>query len=174
MSHLSYLFLQSRQAIGISLGDLARACGYANVSRGANRIQTFERTGEIDPVLFGKLAAVLGIPSAEINRARAEDRAEWEAGVSEPIEPHLIVRLVAAFYTRTSIPLEVNGDRGAMEEFAADYAATNRVRVCLVLSRKLRVWFERDGRCSAVTEDTFTANYTTNSNHNCSIDGLQL
>lgn len=155
MSHLSDLFHHRREASRISLGDLARKCGYANMSKGSNRIQTFERTGEIEPTLLGKLASALGITSIEIHQAVAADRAEWEAWASEPIEPHLIVRLVAAFYCRSIVPLELRGDRAAMEEFAADYAATNRLRVCLVLSRRLRVWFERDGRCSGVTEDTF-------------------
>lgn len=155
MSHLSALFRHRREASRISLGDLARHCGYTNVSKGSNRIQKFEATGDIEPSLLGKLASALGITSAEIHRAVAEDRAEWEAWASEPIEPHMIVRLVAAFYSRSAIPLELRGDRAAMEEFAGDYAATNRVRVCLVLSRRLSVWFERDGRCSGATEVTF-------------------
>jgi hypothetical protein len=162
MSHLSNLLRQRREATGFGFGDLARKCGYSNVSKGSNRIQTFERTGEIEPTLLGKLASVLGITSAEIHRAVAEDRAEWEAWASEPIEPHMIVRLVAAFYSRSPIPLELRGDRAAMVDFASDYAATNRLRVCLVLSRRLRVWFERDGRCSGVTEDTFGTKYGPN------------
>jgi len=155
MSHLTDLFRQRREATGISFGDLARQCGYSNVSKGSNRIQKFEQSSKIEPTLLGKLASALGITSTEIHQAVAQDRAEWEAWASEPIEPHLIVRLVAAFYSRSAIPLELRGDRAAMEEFAADYAATNRMRVCLVLSRRLRVWFERDGRCSGETEDTF-------------------
>jgi len=155
MSHLSDLFQQRREATGISFGELARKCGYSNVSKGSNRIQKFEQSSKFEPTLLGKLAAALGITSAEIHRAVEQDRAEWEAWASEPIEPHMIVRLVAAFYSRSAIPLELRGDRAAMEGFAGDYAATNRVRVCLVLSRRLSVWFERDGRCSGATEDTF-------------------
>jgi hypothetical protein len=159
MSHLTDLFHQRREASGIALGDLARSCGYSNVSKGSNRIQKFERTGEIEPILLGKLASALGITPIEIHRAVAQDRAEWEAWSSEPIEPHLIVRLVAVFYSRSAIPVELRGDRVAMEEYSADYAALNRVRVCLVLSRRLRVWFDRDGRCSGVTEDSFEQSY---------------
>jgi hypothetical protein len=155
MAHLTDLFRQRREASRISLGNLARLCGYSNLAKGSNRIQTFERSGKIEPTLLGKLASALGIASSEIHRAVAQDRTEWEAWASEPIEPHLIVRLVAAFYSRSSIPVEIRGDRAAMEEYSADYAATNRLRVCLVLSRRLRVWFDRDGRCSGVTEDTF-------------------
>lgn len=159
MSHLSEFFRHRREASGITFSELARRCGYSNLNKGSNRIQKFERTGKIEPALLGKLAAALGITSAEIHQAVAQDRAEWEAWASEPIEPHMIVRLVAAFYSRSPIPLELQGDRAAMEEFAADYAATNRVRVCLVLSRRLRAWFERDGQCSGVTEDTFGRSY---------------
>lgn len=155
MSHLSDLFRHRREASRISLGDLARHCGYTNVSKGSNRIQKFEATGDIEPSLLGKLASALGITCTEIHQAVALDRAEWETWAAEPIEPHLIVRLVAAFSSRSAIPLELRGERAAMEEYSADYAALNRVRVCLVLSRRLRVWFERDGRCSGVTEDTF-------------------
>lgn len=155
MSHLSEMFRQRRSASGISLGDLARACGYLNVSRGANRIQAFERSGEIEPKLLGNLAAALGIASSEIRQAVAQDRAEWEEWASQPIVPHLVVRLIAAFYCRQAIPSDIHHSQILMEDYAADFAYDNRVRVCLVLSRKLRVWFERDGWKSGVTEDTF-------------------
>jgi len=155
MSHLSEMFRQRRATSGISLGDLARACGYLNVSRGSNRIQAFERSGEIEPSLLGKVAAALGIGAKEIHQAVARDREEWEAWASEPIEPHLVVRLVAAFYYRQAIPHHIHQSRELMEHYAADYAHENRVQVCLVLSRRLRVWFGRDGWKTGITEDSF-------------------
>ena len=154
-THLSRFFQQRRLAQQISFGDLARLCGYANVTKGANRVIKFERDGSIHPDLIHKLASALDISTAEIRQCVEADKAEWEAWADEPIEPHLIVRLMAAIYSPKSIPSELQVSRTAMEDYASAFCREKGMRVCLVLSRRTRVWFSVDGEITGVTEDTF-------------------
>lgn len=158
-THLSRYFRQRRESNCMGFGELARCCGYKNISKGANRIQHFEDRGRIAPLLLGKLSTILGITSAEIQHCIEQDRAEWERLASQPIEPHLVARLMPGVYSRMSIPGEVGKDRGSLESFAAAIAAAKRRSVVLVLSRTLRVWFDEDGAVARVTEDTFEQSY---------------
>ena len=155
MSHLSQLFRQRRLEKKFGFGEVARRCGYRNVSKGCNRIQKFEDGDEIDTELFQKLAAVLDISDADIARSIEADKAEWEQWVDEPIEPYLVLRLMAAFYSHKSIPPNIHTDQEAMKQFASDFSKEKRLRVCLVLSRRVRVWFDRDGGVERTTKDTF-------------------
>ena len=110
-THLSRFFRQRREACRIGLGELARRCGYRNVTKGANRIQTFEFSGRVAPQLIVKLTSILGITSDEIRRCVDQDRADWERMTQLPIEPYLVVRLMPGFYLRTAIPTEIQQDR---------------------------------------------------------------
>ena len=154
-THLSLFFRQSRLEKSLGFGEIARRCGYKNITKGCNRIRQFEDRGEIAPDLLRKLAAVLDISDDDIRRCIAADKAEWERWADEPIEPYLVVRMMAAVYSQNHIPTELHSDREAMEQFASEFAKEKSHRVSLVLSRRLRVWFDRDGEKQFETEDTF-------------------
>lgn len=154
-THLSRYFWQRRLALKVSFGELARRMGYKNTAKGANRIIAFERDNKIHQELFYKLAAALGITSNEIGKCVEADRADWEAWADEPIEPHLVARIMAAVYSSKDIPTTIQASRKAMEQFASDFARHNRWQICLVLSKRLRIWFEEDGTNCGVTHDTF-------------------
>jgi hypothetical protein len=107
-----------------------------------------------------KLAIELDISNDDIRRCIAADKAEWEQWADEPIEPYLVVRLMAALYSPKNIPAELHSDRESLERFASDFARGNRrFRVCLVLCRRIRVWFARDGSKEGETEDTFEQSF---------------
>ena len=107
----------------LSFGDLARQLGYENVTKGANKVIKFERDGNIRPDLFRKLAAVLEISDDDIRRCIEADKAEWEAWADEPIEPHLVARIMPAVYSaRRRIPPELQASHEAMEQFASAFA----------------------------------------------------
>ena len=159
MSHLSHFFRQRRIEKKFGFGDVARRCGYKNVTKGCNRLQKFEDGCEIDGELFQKLATVLDISDADIARCIAADKADWERWADEPIEPYLVLRLMAAVYSPKSIPPNIHADQEAMKQFASDFAKEKRLRVCLVLSRRLRVWFDREGGVERTTEDSFDESY---------------
>ena len=159
MSHLSQFFRQRRLDKKFGFGDVARGCGYKNITKGCNRIQKFEDGCDIDTELFRKLATVLDISDADITRCIEADKADWERWADEPIEPYIVIRLMAAVYSPKSIPLELHTDHEAMKQFASAFSKEKRVRVCLVLSRRLRVWFDREGGVERTTEDSFDESY---------------
>jgi hypothetical protein len=158
-SHLSQFFHQRRLDKKFGFGDVARRCGYKNITKGCNRIQKFEDGDEIDTELFQKLTAVLDISDADIARCVEADKTEWEQWADESIEPYIVIRLMAAFYSHKNIPPNIHADQEAMKQFASDFSKEKRLRVCLVLSRRLRVWFDREGGVERTTEDTFDQSY---------------
>jgi transcriptional regulator with XRE-family HTH domain len=158
-THLSRFFRQRREARKFSFGDLARRLGYRNVTKGANRIIKFERDGNIRPDLFRKLAEALEISDDEIRRCVEADRAEWERWADEPIEPHLVARIMCAVYSTKMIPPEIQASRASMEAFASAFAKERKWRVWLVISKRTRIWFNERGEPTGETEDTFEESY---------------
>jgi transcriptional regulator with XRE-family HTH domain len=158
-THLSRFFRQRRGARKLSFGDLARQLGYKNVAKGANKVIKFERDGNIKPDLFRKLAAVLEISGDDIRRCVEADKAEWETWADEPIEPHLVAKIMPAVYSTKRIPVELQSSREAMEKFASAFARESKWLVWLVLSKRTRVWFDEKGARTGVTEDSFAESY---------------
>lgn len=138
-------FEKRRREKGISLGVLARRCGYQNTSRGSNRVKNFFETGRIHQELFGKLAEALGIDQDEIERLREGDHREFERWLDIPIRPYLVVRIMAAVYCPKAIPDEVVTE-DELKRYAARVAVDKRMRVALVVSRRLTIYFDKDGK----------------------------
>jgi transcriptional regulator with XRE-family HTH domain len=158
-THLSRFFRHRREARKLSFGDVAHLLGYVNVTKGANKVIKFERDGNIRPDLIRKLAAILEISDDEIRRCLQEDKAEWERWANEPVEPHLVARIMCAVYSTKWIPAELQESREAMEAFASAFAKERKWRVWLVLSKRTRVWFDEKGARTGVTEDTFEESF---------------
>jgi hypothetical protein len=154
-SKLSEHFYKARLNKGLTLGQVTRLVGYRNVSKGANRINAFERGGSIHRDLRTKLADVLGIDHLTVERLMDEDRrqffATWNAWANEPIRPYLIIRLMPAVYCAQDLPAEIESAEAA-EEYAVNVARSRHLRCCLVLSRRISVWIEANGSISGVSE----------------------
>jgi len=154
-SQLAAHFRQIRLLKGLKLGQLARLVGYANISKGANRINAFEHSGIVHQELLSKLAEVLGIDHQTVEKLAEDDRrqffAEWNAWANEPIKPYLVIRLMAAIYCPHELPEEIQSVEEA-EEYAQSVARKWNKRCCLVLSRRISVWIAADGSIEGVTE----------------------
>jgi transcriptional regulator with XRE-family HTH domain len=153
VSHLGECFRKRRTEKNLSLGQVARLLGYQNVSKGANRIQAFEGGGKVAPDLLGKLAEVLEIGSDEIRQRVYEDYKDWLAWASEPVRPYVVVRLMAAVYQRVDLP-DDSIEFEKAEAFAADLARGRRMKVCLVLSRRVSIWYDAEGKEAGRLEAT--------------------
>lgn len=153
MSHLGEFFRNRRFEKGLSLGQVARLLGYQNVTKGCNRIQAFEGGGKVNTELLGKLAEVLEVGPDEIKREAFKDYQAWLAWANEAIRPYLVVRLLAAVYQRVKLPDDALEPEAA-EAFAADVARQRKFKVCLVLSRRVSVWYDAEGREYGRTEAT--------------------
>lgn len=154
-TRLSRFFEQQRIGKGLKPGQVAVLIGYANISKGGSRIRSFEQTGSVSKELFEKLAAFFETDTDIIEKLVEEDRREffqkWLVWANEPIQPHLVVRLIAAVYSRR----ELSPDIGTIEEaevWAAAVARESRLKCCLVWSRRLSIWFDEIGRLVGRTE----------------------
>jgi transcriptional regulator with XRE-family HTH domain len=153
MSHLGSFFRNRRLEKGLSLGQVACLLGYKNRSRGANRIQSLESGGRVRPEFLGQLAEVLGVGPDEIRQRAYEDYKDWLAWASEPVTPHVVVRILPAIYQRVPLPDNALGPEAA-EAFAAGVARERRMRVCLVRSRRVSVWYGAEGKETGRLEAT--------------------
>jgi transcriptional regulator with XRE-family HTH domain len=155
INNLGVYFREQRVQQGLTLGQLARMVGYQNLSKGANKIVRFEREGQVTEDLLAALADALHIdlPTVEelIEQDHQERLREWEAWVSQPVPMQLIARIIPAVYSAVPLPEEVTTPEQA-EAFAIEYAKENKRQVCLVLSRRLSVWIDAEGKVYGRTE----------------------
>ena len=156
-THLADHFRNKRLALGLRLGDLALRVGYERSGRsrahGCNRLNRFETTGRITEAMLAKVASVLDIPKTKIDELRQEDLRERARWLNEPIRPHMVVRLMAAVYCPVALPDGIESVEDA-ERYASEFARERRVQVCLVLSRRISVYFNADGSKASVSEAT--------------------
>ena len=154
-THLAEHFRKTRLQKGLKLSEVALRMGYSRTARslshGCNRLHRFETTGDIDIHLFTKLMAVLEIDQATVNEVLQQDLEDWLKWANEPIRPHLVVRLMAAIYSQADIPDEVQSVEEA-ERYASEFAKGHKLRVCLVLSRRVSVYFADDGSFQYASE----------------------
>jgi len=146
---LSTHFKDRRLTLGLRPGEVARRMGYKSIVGAANKIRRFEETGSIHAELFVKLALVLDIDQATVERIAQEDQrrfvAAWNAWADVPIRPHLVLRWIPAVYSHRDVPEKIIGDQPAMERYASALAKEIRKRVDLVISRRHSVHYDEDG-----------------------------
>ncbi len=157
MTHLSEHFKQCRLQEGLSVSDLARLCGYRNLSKGCNKIGRFEAEGEIERGLFNKMAAILEVDQPTVVRLAELDRVEfirqWNEWADERIEPHLGIRAIPGVMICKDIPAELTTQE-QMEAFAADIAERFHKKVWLVLSRRVSIYFNESAAKRSVQHAT--------------------
>ena len=154
-THLAEHFRTRRTEMGLKLGQVALLVGYQHsarsLSHGCNRLLKFKQTGVINDQLFWRLMAVLEIDQATVNERLQEDLADWLKWANEPIRPYIVMRLMPAVYSHAELPDELQSVEDA-ERYASDFAKERRLRVCLVLSRRVSVYFSDDGSFQYASE----------------------
>jgi hypothetical protein len=154
-TNLSRHFQQKRHDRGLKPGQLARLAGCVNVQKNGSRIRSFELSGSIGQELFEKLATALDIDAGTIERLVEQDRREffqvWLAWVNEPIQPYLVIRVIAAIYNSRLVPSEIVTMEEA-EQWASGVAKEIHKRCCLVWSRRISCWFDEQGRLTNRSE----------------------
>jgi hypothetical protein len=125
--------------------------GYKSIVGTANKIVMFEERGDILAAVFNKLAVVLGIEDETIKGLVEQDRrqylAEWTAWANEPVEPEIVFRAIPGVFAGHPIPEHLTTTE-EMEQYAQAFATKYHKKTWLVLSRKLRVYFDETGRKS--------------------------
>lgn len=156
-TNLSRFFKQRRIDLSLRLSDVARRCGYTNVTKGCNKINRFEESGEIHVGLYPKLVAALGIDQATCDRLNEKDkqqaRRDWLDYLATPIKPHLVFRAIPGVFFGKDIP-EGCDTIEEMEAFATEFIRRAHKETWLVVSRKLTIRFDRNGSKISVDEAT--------------------
>jgi hypothetical protein len=136
-------------------GQLAQLAGCTNIAKNGNRIRQFERTGNISRELLERISPVLDIEPGNIRILIEQDRREffdeWLKWVNEPIQPYLVVRLMAAIYSQRPLPPAIATMEQA-EKWASEVARKEKLRCCLVWSRRISSWFDDRGTLTARTQ----------------------
>jgi hypothetical protein len=153
-TNLSRYFQQKRLDRGLKPGQLARLAGCGNVQKNGSRIRSFELSGSIGQELFEKIAAALEIDAGTIEQLVEQDRTEfyqaWLEWVNEPIQPYLVIRLMAAIYSSRAVPPGISTMEEA-ETWASGVAGEIKKRCCLVWTRRISCWFSEDGTLTTRT-----------------------
>ena len=147
-THMARHFQKRRFEMHLSLTQLARMVGYANVSKGYRRIDLWERTGVCHPILFAKLTAALGIDERTRNRLEYEDYKDWLATPANPPTPYMMRTGLRGCLGLPEAATTVE----EMEQYAAAYAKRHRTNVCLVLDKRIAVRFTEDGSLRDIVE----------------------
>jgi len=150
-SALGEYFQKVRREKGLRIAEVSRLVGYKNRGKGCRRIDSFEATGQIMPDLLTKLAACLEIENKVIADCLDQDRRAYQEWLSEPVKRYVILRLMAAVYSRVDLPENVQSQQQA-EDFASGLAKEHRLRTCLVWSRRLSIYFKKDGSLEGIME----------------------
>jgi hypothetical protein len=155
-THMARHFQKRRLEMRLSLTQLAKMVGYANVPKGYRKIDLFERTGQCHPILFAKLIAALSIDDRTINRLAYEDYKDWLAAPANPPTPYLLRSPIRGCL---GVPDDLTTVE-EMERYAADHAMRHGTSVTLVLNNRIRVRFAKDGSLEQVMEATPPENPT--------------
>lgn len=147
-THMARHFQERRIEMRLSLTQLAKIVGYTNVSKGHRKIDDFERTGRCHPNLFGKLSAALGIDEGTRNRMEFLDYRDWLTSPANPPTPYLLRSPIRGCI---GLPEEL-ATVEEMERYASDHARRHGTAVCLVLSKRIWVRFDKDGSLKEVIE----------------------
>ena len=144
-----------RLAKGLTLGQLAKLLGYTNIGKGARRAHELETTGKAPGDLLVKIMGVLNLDPAIVGQPAAEDHEEflrqWNEWADVPIRRYLVAKVIPGIYRRVELPGDVLTPDAA-EAFATGYARDHGYPVCLVVTRRMSVWFSSDGSVITRTE----------------------
>jgi transcriptional regulator with XRE-family HTH domain len=143
-------FKQRRLEKGWTIVQLAEAVGLTSSNKHARRIGAFEQSGRTTPDLLARLMAVLDIDQATLRELAYEDYREWLSDANKPVAPYVLRRMLWGGGP-LNVPEFVQSVSGA-EHYAALLARYFQMDTCLVLSRRIKVWFTKDGAIQEIRE----------------------
>ncbi len=143
-------FRQRRMEKGLNIAQLAEAVGLTNSNKHARRIGAFEESGCTAPDLLARLMKALDIDQATLRRLAHEDYKQWLSDANKPVAPYVVRRMLFGGGP-LNVPEYVQSVQGA-EHYATLLARYFQMDVCLILSRRIKVWFTKDGEIQEIVE----------------------
>ncbi len=154
-TYLSNYYRDCRLEKQLSHQKLARLCGYQNLTKGARRIQDFERTGQVHAELLNSMTRVLQVDPHKVQSLRVQDDQEAQAQQDRPFTPRVIVRLMPAVYVPWNIEEPITS-RVAAASYCRELAQTMQKRVALLWSHQTTIFFDERGRAFSVSRQDHT------------------
>jgi len=151
-SALAEYFGKTRRQKGLKVVDLARLIGFSNTNKGCRRIMAFEDTGEDETGLIPRIADALEISEPVIRELEELDRRAYQAWLSEPVQPYIVVRWLSAFYSSFDLPDGIPLEEA--EKTASETARTQQKRCCLVWNRRRSIYYTEDGTIERISEES--------------------
>ena len=90
-------------------------------------------------------------PAAGEDSAQMQWLRQWNEWVSQPIKPYLVVRMMYGFYVKFDLPDGVE-TADQIRNHASCIAKRFNRKLCLVMSRRISMWYEEDSTCEKITE----------------------
>jgi transcriptional regulator with XRE-family HTH domain len=148
MSYLGKHIKDKRVAAGLKVSKFAALIGYKNLNKGCGRVRGLENGGYFpNDEFLSKVADALNIDHetiATLIRKDIDAYKAWED--ANPIQPHVVLRYIAAVYGQCKIPEQTRLSLDESIRFASQKAVERKLRVCLVWSRRLSIYFDREGQ----------------------------
>lgn len=146
------LFSRARTKLGWTPQDCARAAGYENADKGANRLIAIEtgRDRFPDPRVWERFAEALGVP-LEDARAAFDEESKKRAAIR--CRPTVLGKPFAGFYFRVETPELLSEEE--LVDYAKELARTNGYPHCVVLSPVRCTYVRTDGTTFAGTQPPF-------------------
>ncbi|MDP6850869.1 MAG: helix-turn-helix transcriptional regulator [Planctomycetota bacterium] len=154
MTYLGQYIRKKRLAADLKVSKLAALIGYKNLNKGCGKVRGLENEGYFQSEEFlSKVAAALNIDHETLDTLIQKDIEAYEAWeVANPVQPHLVLRYMAAVYSRCALPDSITTLDESIR-FASAKAVERKLRVCLVWSRRLSIYFDREGQEEGRSEE---------------------
>jgi transcriptional regulator with XRE-family HTH domain len=155
MTYLGQYIKKKRLDAKMKVSKLAAMIGYRNLNKGCGKVRGLENGGYFQSEEFlSKVAAALNIDHETLAPLIQKDIDAYEAWEdANPIQPHVVLRYIAAVYGQCDIPEQTRLSLDESIRFASAKAVERKLRVCLVWSRRLSIYFDREGQEEGRSEE---------------------
>lgn len=148
LKSLGIYIKQRRIELGLNTAELALKIGYANPTKGMNRIIRLEREGIVHPELLKKLVVTLKLDEDFVNKLIIKDRkaykAEYERWLNEPVKMSYTIRVMPTIYLSYDLPGNIKTENEAIN-YASAIAKEKSNLVWLRLDRRTTVFINELG-----------------------------
>jgi len=147
-TNLSRFIKEERVKQRLNYAELSRRMGYKNLNKGMRRVIDLEREGIVHSEVLEKISDALNLDrehvNALINKDRQEQEEAFEKWVSEPIQPHYILRIIPTIYQSYDLPGNFPTEDRIIE-YVAGVAKEKHKQALLCLSRREKISINEKG-----------------------------
>lgn len=147
--NLSRYVQEERTKRGWSFRDLAKAMGYRNLNKGANRVCQLEREGVYSADFIRRVLAALELVPEHVEECIIKDQEEYQKEFENwasqpPLAMWIISRHIAGFYTSSRVPKHITSPQEAIV-YTSLKAKEFQTQLWLKVDRRNTIEFDENG-----------------------------